>query len=66
MKWAVVVPAGQTATVNIFSGNTLIQTKAIAAGLDYGSTSKMNSGPQRLEVLSGGTVKAVANGGRCG
>jgi hypothetical protein len=66
VHWAVVVPDGQTATVNIKSDNEIIQTTNVGPGLHYGSTSRMNAGAQKLEVLSGESIKAVASGGRRG
>jgi glucan endo-1,3-alpha-glucosidase len=65
VNYAVVVAPGATGiTIRVTSGGTVIRTTTANPGLNYGSATGLNTGAQKLEVLSGSTVILTANSAR--
>ncbi|KAB5511388.1 glycoside hydrolase [Coniochaeta sp. 2T2.1] len=65
VNYAVVVAPGNTGiTIRVTSGGTVIRTITGNYGLNYGSATGLNTGAQKLEVLSGSTVILTANSAR--
>ncbi|KAI1772010.1 glycoside hydrolase family 71 protein [Hypoxylon cercidicola] len=66
VNYAVVLPAGSSSAglrVRVTSGGRVLATRAVGAGLGYGSVAGMRPGPQKVELVDGaGNVVASASG----
>ena len=67
LSWAVVLPSGSSGMkVRLTSNGSVISTVSVNSGLNFGSPTGVQAGPQMLQLVnSAGTVVMTATGGEC-